>query len=103
MKENYLFRIGPLMFMLHIDYSKIGYAYPQILISWPDDSYSLIDLTLCALLDCSKENWYSCFEDFNILEDEQSIQETFASIGLNWKALENVIFEMYEKALDNDD
>ena len=35
MNEVYVFRIGPLLFMLNVQESTIGYSYPRIFVRFP--------------------------------------------------------------------
>lgn len=98
-EENYLFRVGPLMFILNNNYSKIGYTYPVLFISWPDESYSCIDLTNGDVRNCNKQIWSLRFQNFQILNDEESIVKVFKTINVDWPKFEEIIFEMYEKAL----
>ena len=39
MNEVYVFRIGPLTFMLNVQESSMGYSYPRVFVRFPDNSY----------------------------------------------------------------
>jgi len=98
MNNNYLFRIGPLMFILNVQHSSIGYGYPRIFISFPDCSYVNLDLTLGALFPMSEADWSSWFDNelvslYNIKDVNKKMEEA----GINWPELEKVIFEFYRE------
>jgi hypothetical protein len=56
MNEAYVFRIGPLMFILNVQQSTIGYSYPRIFVHLPDNSYLTCDHTLGAMFKMTEED-----------------------------------------------
>ena len=98
MNNNYLFRVGPLMFILNVQQSSIGYGYPRIFISFPDCSYLNLDLYLGAFFPMSEADWSSWFDDELVsLYDINEVNEKMEEAGIDWPQLEKVIFEFYEK------
>lgn len=98
MNTSYIFRIGPLLFILNIQTSTLGYGYPRIFVSFPDNSYFNFDLTLGAVFPMSREDWLSWIDDeLMSLDDIDQVTKLVDESGINWKNFEKLVFELYEK------
>ena len=62
MNEEYVFRIGPLYFMLNTQQSSIGNLYSRIFVRFPDNSYLNCDLTLGTMFNMTEKDWQSRFD-----------------------------------------
>ena len=97
MNTAYIFRIGPLLFILNIQSSTLGYGYPRIFVSFPDNSYLNFDLTLGAVFEMSEADWMSWIDDELIkLDNIEDIRQLAAESGINWDNFEKLVFELYE-------
>ena len=97
MNTAYIFRIGPLLFILNIQSSTLGYGYPRIFVSFPDNSYLNFDLTLGAVFEMSEANWMSWIDEELVkLDDIEDIRKLAAESGINWDNFEKLVFELYE-------
>ena len=84
MQTAYLFRVGPVQFIINIQYSTIGFSYPRIFIAWPDNSYTNLDLTLGAAFSMSESDWLSWYDDELVtLNDIDEVHKIAAEHGLN--------------------
>ena len=94
---TYYFRVGPLLFILNIQESKIGFSYPRIFIGFPDNSYLNCDLSLGAVFKMTEKDWFSWLDGTEIsLDNIDTIREICDSCGVNWDAFEEWAFEAYE-------
>lgn len=94
----YIFRIGPMIFIFNVQYSKIGASYPRLFVAWPDGSYTNIDLYLGCGFPMSEDDWYSWFDDELIdLNDIEDVRRVTKEAGINWDPLEEVCFKLLEK------
>lgn len=99
MNEAYVFRIGPLVFILNIHQSTIGYSYPRIFVRFPDDGCLNCDLTLGAMFEMTEEEWQSWFDGTEkYLDTIDEINDQCAKAGINWKEFEEIIFKLYDEA-----
>ena len=98
MNEAYVFRIGPLVFILNVQQSAIGYLYPRIFARFPDDSYLNCDLTLGAMFKMTEKDWLSWFDGTEkYLNTIDEVQDKCAKAGINWKEFEKIIFKLYDE------
>ena len=98
MNTAYLFRVGPLAFILNVQSSLIGYSYPRIFIGFPDNSYLNLDLSLGVFFPMSQNDWDSWYDDELVrLDDIEAVNEKMYEAGINWPQLEKVVFELYKK------
>ena len=98
MNEAYVFRIGPLVFILNIQQSSIGCLYPRIFVRFPDDSYLNCDLTLGAMFNMTENDWQSWFDGTE--KHLNTIDEVCAKCteaGFNWGQFEEIIFKLYDE------
>lgn len=99
MNEAYLFRIGPLCFILNVQQSSIGYSYPRIFISYPDRSYLNVDLTLGACFAMTEKDWLSWLDGSEYhLTDIDEVKNLFIKCGINYEAFEEWAFKSYDEA-----
>ena len=98
MNEVYVYRIGPLVFMLNVQESSIGYSYPRVFVRFPDNSYLNCDLTLGAVFNMTEEQWLSWYDGTEkYLNTFDEVYEISKQAGINWTELEKVIFQYYEE------
>ena len=98
MNLAYVFKIGPLNFILNIQQSTIGYSYPRVFVKFPDNSYINIDLTVPTILGMTEEDWLSWLDGTEIqVDDIQIVRNKCHECGINWNKLEKLIFQWYEK------
>lgn len=98
MNEAYVFRIGPLHFILNIQQSGIGCLYPRIFVRFPDDSYLNCDLTLGAMFNMTENDWQSWFDGTEKhLSTIDEVHNKCAEVGINWKEFEEIIFKLYDE------
>ena len=98
MNEAYVFRIGPLVFILNVNQSDIGYYYPRIFVQFPDDSYLNCDLTLGAMFKMTEKDWLSWFDGTEKhLNTIDEVLDKCAKAGINWKEFEKIIFKLYDE------
>lgn len=98
MNEAYVFRIGPLNFILNTQQSGIGYLYPRIFVRFPDDSYLNCDLTLGAMFKMTEKDWQSWFDGTEkYLNTIDEVHNKCAEAGINWKEFEEIIFKLYDE------
>lgn len=98
MNEAYVFRIGPLNFILNIQQSGIGYLYPRIFVRFPDNSYLNCDLTLGTMFNMTENDWQSWFDGTE--KHLNTIDEVCAKCmeaGFNWEQFEEIIFKLYDE------
>ena len=98
MNEAYVFRIGPLNFILNTQQSGIGYLYPRIFVRFPDNSYLNCDLTLGAMFEMTENDWLSWFDGTE--KHLNTIDEVYAKCteaGFNWGQFEEIIFKLYDE------
>ena len=98
MNEAYVFRIGPLVFILNVQQSAIGYLYPRIFVRFPDDSYLNCDIMLGAMFKMTEkdsQSWFDGTEKYLNTIDE--VQDKCAEVGINWKEFEKIIFKLYDE------
>lgn len=94
----YYFRVGPLLFILNVQQSTIGFSYPRIFIAFPDNNYLNCDLTLGALFAMTEKDWFSWLDGTEIhLDNIDTIREICAGCGVNWDAFEEWAFKAYDK------
>ena len=97
----YYFRVGVLVFILNVQYSGIGYAYPRIFVAFPDGSYLNYDLTVGACFKMSENDWFSWLDGTQVnVNDIDIVREKCNEVGLDWDAFEEFIFQQYEKSID---
>ena len=95
MNEVYVYRIGPLVFMLNVQESSIGYSYPRVFVRFPDNSYLNCDLTLGAVFNMTEEQWLSWYDGTEkYLNTFDEVYEISKQAGINWTELEKVIFSI---------
>ena len=100
MNEAYVFRIGPLVFILNVQQSTIGYSYPRIFVRFPDDGCLNCDLTLGTMFEMTEEEWQSWFDGTEkYLDTIDEINYQCAKAGINWKEFEDIIFKLYDEAI----
>ena len=98
MNEAYVFRIGPLVFILNVQESEIGYLYPRIFVRFPDDSYLNCDLMLGAMFKMTEKDWQSWFDGTEkYLNTIDEVQDKCAEVGINWDEFEKIIFKLYDE------
>lgn len=98
MNTAYVFKIGPLNFILNIQQSTIGYSYPRVFVMFPDDSYINIDLTLGHIFGMTESDWMSWIDGTEIrVDDIQVIRDKCHECCFDWDKLEEIIFKMYEE------
>ena len=98
MNEAYVFRIGPLVFILNVQQSIIGYYYPRIFVRFPDDSYLNCDLTLGAMFKMTEKDWLSWFDGTEkYLNTIDEVQDKCVETGINWEEFEKIIFKLYDE------
>ena len=98
MNEAYVFRIGPLYFILNVQQSAIGYLYPRIFVRFPDNSYLNCDLALGAMFNMTENDWQSWFDGTE--KHLNTIDEVCAKCteaGFNWGQFEEIIFKLYDE------
>lgn len=97
---TYYFRIGPLVFIINIQFSGIGFSYPRIFVRFPDGSCINCDLSLPAVFGMTEEDWDSWLDGTEILlNSKEEIETVCKENGINWDIFEQAIFEEYEKSL----
>ncbi len=100
MNVAYIFRVGVLCFILNVQQSKIGYAYPRIFVRFPDDSYLNCDLSIGALFKMTAKDWDSWIDGTEIhLDAIEEVRAKCSEAGINWDEFEKIAFEWYEDAL----
>ena len=98
MNEAYVFRIGPLVFILNVQQSGIGYLYPRIFVRFPDNSYLNCDLTLGAMFKMTEKDWQSWFDGTEkYLNTIDEVHDKCAEAGINWEKFEKIIFKLYDE------
>ena len=98
MNEAYVFRIGPLVFILNVQQSNIGYLYPRIFVKFPDDSYLNCDFTLGTMFNMTENDWQSWFDGTEKhLNTIDEVHNKCAEVGINWKEFEKIIFKLYDE------
>ena len=98
MNEAYVFRIGPLNFILNIQQSGIGSLYPRIFVRFPDNSYLNCDLTLGAMFNMTENDWQSWFDGTEKhLNTIDEVRAKCAEAGFNWEQFEEIIFKLYDE------
>ena len=98
MNEAYVFRIGPLVFILNVQQSAIGYLYPRIFVRFPDDSYLNCDIMLGAMFKMTEKDWLSWFDGTEkYLNTIDEVHDKCAEAGINWKEFEKIIFKLYDE------
>lgn len=98
MNEAYVFRIGPLVFILNVQQSAIGYLYPRIFVRFPDDSYLNCDIMLGAMFEMTEKDWLSWFDGTEKhLNTIDEVCAKCAEVGINWKEFEKIIFKLYDE------
>ena len=98
MNEVYVFRIGPLTFMLNVQESSIGFSYPRVFVRFPDNSYLNCDLTLGAVFNMTEEQWLSWYDGTEkYLNTIDEVYEISKQAGIKWSEFEKVIFEYYKE------
>ena len=98
MNEAYVFRIGPLVFILNVQQSNIGYLYPRIFVRFPDDSYLNCDIMLGAMFEMTEKDWLSWLDGSEkYLNTIDEVQDKCAEAGINWKEFEKIIFKLYDE------
>ena len=104
MQAAYRFRIGPLLFILNIQYSTIGFGYPRLFIAWPDGSYTNADLYLGALFSMTESDWMSWLDDELVeLDDIDSVHKIGKENGINIDALIDWAFTKLENSKNEDE
>ena len=99
MNKAYLFKISNLNFILNVQESSIGFVYPRLFIEFPDNSHLNLDLSIGSMFAMSQHDWDSWFDDEMIkLDSIVEVEEIASSVGINWKALEDLIFEWLKNA-----
>ena len=98
MNEAYVFRIGPLVFVLNVQQSNIGYYYPRIFVRFPDDSYLNCDIMLGSMFKMTEKDWQSWFDGTEkYLNTIDEVLDKCAEAGINWKEFEKIIFKLYDE------
>lgn len=98
MNEAYVFRIGPLVFILNVQQSAIGYLYPRIFVQFPDNSYLNCDLTLSAMFKMTEKDWRSWFDGTEKhLNTIDEVRAKCTEAGINWDEFEKIIFKLYDE------
>ena len=98
MNEAYVFCIGPLVFILNVQQSAIGYLYPRIFVRFPDDSYLNCDIMLGAMFKMTEKDWLSWFDGTEkYLNTIDEVHDKCAEAGINWKEFEKIIFKLYDE------
>lgn len=98
MNEAYIFRIGPLSFILNVQQSTIGYSYPRIFVRFPDNSYLNCDLSLGAMFNMTENDWLSWIDGTEYhLDNIDDVRAKCSEAGINWDAFEQIIFDLYHK------
>ena len=99
MNSAYYFRVGPLLFILNVQQSTIGYSYPRIFVAFPDNSYINCDLTLGAVFKMTEDDWFSWLDGTEInLDTIEEVRKVCSEAGINWDVFQEIIFKMYEEA-----
>ena len=97
MNSAYLFRVGVLSFIINIQESGIGYAYPRIFVRFPDDSYLNFDLTVGGIFKMTAKDWDSWLDGTEErLDTIDEVENLCREHGMNWKIFEEMVFKMYE-------
>lgn len=98
MNEAYVFRIGPLVFILNVQQSSIGYYYPRIFVRFPDDSYLNCDIMLGAMFKMTEKDWLSWFDGTEKhLNTIDEVRAKCTEAGINWDEFEKIIFKLYDE------
>ena len=98
MNEEYVFRIGPLYFILNTQQSSIGNLYSRIFVRFPDNSYLNCDLTLGTMFNMTEEDWQSWFDGTEKhLNTIDEVRAKCAEAGFNWGQFEEIIFKLYDE------
>lgn len=98
MNEAYIFRIGPLVFILNVQQSTIGYSYPRIFVRFPDNSYLNCDLSLGAMFNMTENDWDSWIDGTeHHLDNIDDVRAKCSEAGINWDIFEQIIFDLYNE------
>lgn len=85
----YLFKIGMFNFILNVQYSGIGYAYPRIFVSIPGGTYQNWDLTLQTVFGMTEDDWNSWIDGTEIhLDTIDEVRDTCHMYGIDWDGFE---------------
>jgi hypothetical protein len=88
MTTTYYFIIGAVKFLLNIQHSKIGYAYPRLFMKFEDGSCANLDLTIGQVLGMKSESWDSWIDDDLIrLDNPTEITAKLIENGVSYKRL----------------
>ena len=98
MNEEYVFRIGPLYFILNTQQSSIGHLYSRIFVRFPDKRYLNGDLTLGTMFNMTEKDWQSWLEGTEKhLNTIDEVRAKCTEAGFNWGQFEEIIFKLYDE------
>ena len=102
MERSYLFRVGPNIYILNIQYSTCGGCYPRLLIHFPDLSYLNYDITLGKFFDLTEEEWNIKFDKaaFSSLFEIEEVEQVCVDYGLDFSALTDIFTCLTQIAME---
>ena len=97
---TYYFRVGPMLFIINVQSSAIGFSYPRIFVRFPDNSYLNYELILGAIFKMNEDDWNSWLDGTEIcLNSEEEIYKVCKENGIKWDIFCDLVFKQYEEAL----
>lgn len=82
------FVLGGHTFLLNIQSSKVGFAYPRLFIEVQPDEHLVLDLTLGAAFKMKEEDWSDWMSDCEEITTDEAKEALSGCI--NWDALEQL-------------
>lgn len=83
-----------LIYILVVNFSKIGYHYKNIYVMWPNGSHSNFDLELFAHFKCSAEVWQRLWMTSTLLDEEEVWEDVLTENGIRWPNLEEMCLDI---------
>ena len=99
MNKAYVFRIGPMQFIINAQYSGIGYCYPRVFVQFPDSSYLNCDLYLCGCFTMTENDWFSWLDGTEeYIDTIEEVRKIAQECGFNWDKFETFIFDYLQES-----
>lgn len=91
--KTFMFNCGPIVFLVNVQFSTIGYAYPRLFVKLPDDSFINVDLTIGRIFGMSREDWDSWFDDtlVNLGTFDEAKGRICEETGMRLEALSDLV------------
>lgn len=98
----YFFKVGVLTFILNVQTSAIGFSYPRVFISYPDNSFLNVDLFLGQCFSMTESDFMSWLDGEEIrLDTIEEVREIFKENGVDWETFSTWAFDSLNKATSN--